>query len=102
MELWTCFLDFEKAFDSVEHEAIWKALSNQGVDPAYIRILKKPHGAQQGRVAANGKLSRPFHLERGTNQGDPLSTLLFSVGMRLAKLTGTGPAPALQATLISL
>ena len=78
VEMWTCFLDFEKAFDSVEHEAIWKALVSQGVEPAYIHILKKLYGAQKGRVAVTGKLSRLFDLGRGTKQGDPLSTLLFN------------------------
>eukprot|EP00973_Karenia_brevis_P060491 8413299-Karenia_brevis.AAC.1 len=31
--LWACFIDYQKAFDSVEHDAIWTALSKQGVSP---------------------------------------------------------------------
>ena len=33
------FVDYEKAFDSVETNAILSALINQGVDPAYVRTL---------------------------------------------------------------
>ena len=29
VELWTCFLDFQKAFDSVEHKAIWEELGER-------------------------------------------------------------------------
>ena len=34
--LWTCFIDFERAFDSIEHDAIWGALERQGVADGYI------------------------------------------------------------------
>ena len=33
------FVDYEKAFDSVETNAILSALVDQGVDPAYVRTL---------------------------------------------------------------
>ncbi|KAE9416903.1 hypothetical protein Angca_009074, partial [Angiostrongylus cantonensis] len=33
------FVDYEKAFDSVETNAILSALVDQGVDPSYIRTL---------------------------------------------------------------
>ena len=34
-------VDFKKAFDSVTHCAIWNALDEQGVEPAYTNLLKK-------------------------------------------------------------
>ena len=33
-------LDWEKAFDSVTHEALYKALERIGVDDKFIRIIK--------------------------------------------------------------
>ena len=78
VELWTCFLDFQKAFDSVEHAAIWQALERQGVNNAYIEVLKRLYTSQVGMVTIATKTSRRFALERGTKQGDPLSTLLFN------------------------
>ena len=78
IELWTCFLDFQKAFDSVEHDAIWAALAKQNVSAGYIEILKRLSASQVGRVSVLSQLSRPFALGRGTKQGDPLSTLLFN------------------------
>ncbi|CAI2354658.1 unnamed protein product [Caenorhabditis sp. 36 PRJEB53466] len=34
------FIDFHKAFDSVEPGAIWESLRRQGIDSAYINLLK--------------------------------------------------------------
>ena len=33
------FVDYEKAFDSIEFTPLFTALANQGVDPTYITIL---------------------------------------------------------------
>eukprot|EP00973_Karenia_brevis_P083446 11574801-Karenia_brevis.AAC.1 len=33
--VWIAFLDFETAFDTVEHPALWHALAEQGVEEPY-------------------------------------------------------------------
>ena len=76
-EVWVAVVDFMKAFDSIEHEAIWTALSKQGVCQVYIRVLQNLYRDQQGQVNTD-KPSRKFPITRGTKQGDPLSTLLFN------------------------
>ena len=37
--LWACAIDFRKAFDTVEHSAVWKAMLDQGVPLVYIRTM---------------------------------------------------------------
>ena len=37
--LYMAFIDYEKAFDSVEISAVIEALRNQGVEEAYVNIL---------------------------------------------------------------
>ena len=78
--LWLGVLDIEKAFDTVEHSALWQALERQGVDIAYIHLLQQLYTDQKAyvRVAVD---SRTFDLGRGVNQGDPLSALLFLLVM---------------------
>ena len=78
MPLWTCFIDFEKAFDSIEHKAIWQALEKQCLNAGYIELFQRLYAHQHVKVALDSMLSRPFELARGTKQGDPLSTLLFN------------------------
>ena len=75
-----CLVDFEKAFDTVEHEPLWQVLEEQGVHPAYVHLLKTLYKEQSATVTAGCK-SRSFKLERGVKQGDPISALLFIVVM---------------------
>ncbi|CAH2085229.1 unnamed protein product [Euphydryas editha] len=73
MPLYCCFVDYSKAFDSLEHGKIWQALKNQGIEHKYIRIIRNS--------SAKIKLEREgseIRIERGVRQGDPLSPKLFS------------------------
>ena len=75
-ELWLGLIDFEKAFDTVEHDVLWEVLKNQGLHPDYIDIIKRLYDGQTAYVQA-GAASRRFPLLRGVKQGDPVSALLF-------------------------
>ena len=77
VEVWMAVVDFMKAFDSIEHDAIWTALGRQGVEPGYIRVLENLYRNQLGQVVTNLP-SKKFSISRGTKQGDPLSTLIFN------------------------
>ena len=76
VDLWFGLVDFEKAFDTVNHDTLWKVLEDQNVEPKYIRLLRKLYSDQIGSVRA-GEESRTFTLGRGVKQGDPISALLF-------------------------
>ena len=75
--LWTATVDFKKAFDTVTHQSIWRALSDQGTPVAYVQLLAKLYDGQTATVRTD-RMSREFHIQRGTKQGDPLSSLLFN------------------------
>ena len=68
----------QRAFDSVEHSAIWEALAKQGVHGSYSEVLRRLYASQSGWVAEATETSTPFVLGRGTKQGDLLSALLFN------------------------
>ena len=80
MDLWLGLVDFEKAFDSVEHLSLWKTMEEQEVNGEYINILKSLYRNQTATVNS-GKDSRQFAISRGVKQGDPISALLFSAVM---------------------
>ena len=75
--IWVAAVDFKKAFDSITHDALWKALKEQKVPEGYIKLLAKMYDEQIG-VVRTECLSKEFLIEKGMKQGDPLSSLLFN------------------------
>ena len=71
------FVDYEKAFDSIEFTPLFTALANQGVDPAYITILKDLYNGATSTLKLH-KDSNKINLERGARQGDNISPKLFT------------------------
>ena len=75
--LYISTIDFTKAFDSIKHSSIWNSLRHYGVKPAYVKLLQKLYKQQEGTVLTD-KESEGFPINKGTKQGDPLSSLLFN------------------------
>ena len=59
VDLWLGLVDFEKAFDSIEFDAMWSVLYSQGVDAEYVDLLKVLYSSQKAAVLAGAK-SRDF------------------------------------------
>ena len=77
--LYVCFVDFEKAFDSVDQQTIWNILSYYGVPDKFINIIRLLYEEYTCQVVHNGKLSDEFAVTTGVRQGCLLSPLLFLV-----------------------
>ena len=70
-------VDFEKAFDSVEHSFLFKTLETMGFGQYLIKLVKIAFHGCLGYINVNGYLSKPVYLGRGLHQGSPLSPILF-------------------------
>ena len=70
-------VDFEKAFDSVAHDFIYRVLDNFNFGPSIIRWIKLFYYHASSSVLVNGFLSETFIVKRGCRQGDGLSPYLF-------------------------
>ena len=73
------FLDFEKAFDSIEWNYLQKCLEVFKFGPQLRQLIK----VFSSCVLNNGFGSEHFTLSRGVRQGCPLSGLLFIVGIEI-------------------
>ena len=71
------FLDFEKAFDSLEWDFLFKVLNTMNFGPSFLNWIKTFYTNISSCVVNNGYSSKFFSLQRGVRQGCPLSGLLF-------------------------
>ena len=70
-------LDAQKAFDSVSHEYLMKALEVYGFPPEFITVVRVLYEDLKAVVQVNGILSKEFGISNGVKQGDALSCGLF-------------------------
>ena len=70
------FIDYEKAFDSVELNAVFKALIERGIDPNYVELIKEANTGCSTDIKLFHRDVR-IPIGKGVRQGDPISPKLF-------------------------
>ena len=71
------FIDFEKAFDSIEWCFLYKCLAVFNFVPEFIKWVKTFYKIVSSCVINHLVSSPTFQLGRGVRQGAPLSPYLF-------------------------
>ena len=71
------FIDFEKAFDSLEWPFIHDTLRSYGFGASLIKWVKTLYSHTESCILNNGWASNFFEIQRGVRQGRPLSPYLF-------------------------
>ncbi|KAL1451182.1 hypothetical protein WDU94_003467 [Cyamophila willieti] len=72
------FVDFKKAYDSVDRETLLNTLEEFGVDTKTIALIKQTLTDTESKVKFAGILSKAFKIKTGLRQGDGISPILFN------------------------
>ena len=77
--LYKAFVEFVKAFDTVNRELLFITLGKLGCPPKFIRIIKKLHTDVQARLKVDGELTQSLEYNSGVKQGCKLAPTLFDI-----------------------
>ena len=77
------FIDFEKAFDSLEWTFLNRCLELFHFGPSFIRWINVFYKNIQSCTINNGLCTNYFTIERGVRQGDWLSPYLFLIAVEI-------------------
>ena len=66
-------IDYRKTFDSIEHEAIFKAFRSIGINESYFTILEDIYTRATARVHVDNQVSEEISILGGVRQGDTIS-----------------------------
>ena len=79
--LYINFVDFEKAFDSIDRRVLWKLPRHYGLPAKFVTLIKNMYEGFTGHIIFNGQVSEGFQIGTGLRQGCLLSPLLFLIAI---------------------
>ena len=74
---WNSSVYYEKAFDSVDRETLWKLLKHYGIPEKIITLIQRTYEGMSCRVVHRGQLSDCINVRTGVHQGCLLSPFMF-------------------------
>ena len=78
-KLYCAFVDYQKAFDTVDRASLWVKLLNTNLSGKVITVIKNMYSAAKSCVRVDNRLSDYFSCNVGVRQGENLSPLLFAI-----------------------
>ena len=77
--IYFCFIDYSKDFDSVYHSKLWKILKNMGIPDHLTCLLRNLCVGQKATVRTGHGTTDWFQIGNGIRQGCILSLCLFNL-----------------------
>ena len=77
--IYFCFIDDAKAFDSVDHNKLWKILKEMGIPDHLTCLLRNLYAGQEATVRTGHGATDWFQIGKGVCEGCILSPCLFNL-----------------------
>ena len=77
--IYFCFADYAKAFDSVDHNKLWKILKEMGILDHLTCLLRNLYASQEVTVRTSHGITGWFQIGKRVCQGCILSPCLFKL-----------------------
>ena len=93
--IYSCFIDYVKAFDCVDHNKLWKILKEMGIPDHLTCLLRNLYAGQEAIVKTGHGTTDWFQIGKGVRQGCILSPcLLYLYAEYIMRNTGLDEAQA--------
>ncbi len=77
--LYFCFVDYKKAFDSINHKLLLHKLVTYGINGNFLKVISSLYAKVKSCVRGNNGLTEIFPCDKGVRQGCVLSPVLFAL-----------------------
>ena len=75
--IYFCFIDYDKAFDRVDHNKLWKILQEMAIPDHLTCLLRNLQAGQEATVRTGHGATDWFQIGKGVCQGCIIVTLLI-------------------------
>src|SRR6478735_3722092 len=78
-KVYMCFVDYQKAFDRVNHDKLLEVMEKAGIPELEQRLIINLYWHQQAAVRWDNDISRYVSIRKGVRQGCIISLILFNL-----------------------
>ena len=100
--LYVNFVDYEKAFDSLDRETLWELMRHYAIPEKFVTLIRNTYEGMTCKVTHAGKVSAGFEVLTGVRQGCILSPFLFLLAIDwITRKTTANKRNGIQWTLLT-
>ena len=78
-QLFVCFIDYDKAFDKVNHNKLIEIMQKTGILQRETQHIANLYFKQKAKIRGKEILSESFLIEKGVRQGCILSPTMYTI-----------------------
>ena len=76
-KLFAFFVDFKRAFPSINHNILWQKLATKGISSRFIETLMSLYSKAKMCIKVGNELSPSVNITEGVLQGEILSPIMY-------------------------